>query len=118
MEKRESSLPPDTFTVYEKDKPDKTYLAHITIGDAVSTEVYESPETPPPIMRETGLNCGGGLTLLLEIMLEQNTIDWAEKRRNWSAKTDVHREWGDTEEEVIRKISAPYKELFTGWNKV
>jgi hypothetical protein len=80
-------------------------------------KVYEPPETPPPIMRETGIDCGGGLTLLLEIMLEQNTVDWAEKPRNWSTKTDAHREWGDTAEEVIRKISAPYKELFTGRNK-
>jgi hypothetical protein len=119
MEKREPSLPPDTLTVYEKDKPDTTYLAHITMspGSAVSTDVYGAPETPSPIMRETGINCGGGLTLLLEIMLEQNTVDWAGERRNWSAKTDAHREWGDTAEEVIRKISAPYKELFTGWNK-
>jgi hypothetical protein len=119
MEKREPSLPPDTLTVYEKDRLDKTYLTHITMtpGGAVSTDVYEAPETLAPIMRETGINCSGGLTLFLEIMLEQYTVDWAEKLRNWIAKTDAHREWGDTEEEVIKKISAPYKELFTGWNK-
>jgi hypothetical protein len=109
-------FPPDTVSVYNTKEPDKELYGHINFapGEDVSIDVYEKPRLPAPEVCEISIDCGGGLSMLVDITLEQDGFSsWSDEPCKFVG--NVHgfvEESGDTREEVIAGIRSYFEEHY------
>ncbi|MDR1315706.1 MAG: hypothetical protein LBK13_02430 [Spirochaetales bacterium] len=110
------SAPPDTVSVYNPKEPEKKYYGHINFapGD-VSIDVYEKPVRPLPEIRELRIDCGGGVTMLLDITLERDIQYYDYEDYNWKISSAFDEDVGDTAEELIAGQRGFYETLFGVW---
>jgi hypothetical protein len=112
------SAPPDTVSVYNPKEPEKKNYGHINFapGD-VSIDVYEKPVRPPPDIRELRIDCGSGVTMLLDITLERDIQYYDYEVYNWKASSAFDEDVGDTAEELIAEQRVFYETLFEVWKE-
>jgi hypothetical protein len=113
-----AAAPPDTVSVYNPQEPEKEYYGHINFvpGD-VSVDVYEKPIRPPPEIRELRIDCGGGVTMLLDITLERDVQYYDYEDYDWKISSAFDEDVGDTAEELIAGQRGFYETLFGVWKE-
>jgi hypothetical protein len=68
-----------------------------------------------PEIRELRIDCGGGVTMLVDITLERDVEYYDYEVYNWKASSAFDEDVGDTAEELIAEQREFYETLFGVW---